>query len=299
MLDLHSATIQFSRDQQNIMHVCLGFVMFGVALNIKVEDFRRVVRFPKSVLVGITSEWLVMPILTVYLIHLVKPNPEVALGMLLVAACPGGPMANFMTLLSKGNAALSLTLTAIYTATCLFITPFAFLGFSYFVPEAANLIKAVKLTPVEMLTPFLFVLLIPVTLGMLTNHFMPIFTSRIIKWVKRISLGIFIAFIVFAIADNTTALITYAKAVILLVLLQNAIGMASGYYWSKWHRLPMADRKAISFETGIHNSGLGLIIIFDFFTGLGGMIICVAVWAFWDLISSLAVATYWSRKKAT
>jgi BASS family bile acid:Na+ symporter len=297
MIDIESATIHFSENQKVLMNACIGFIMFGIALNISIGDFSRIVRFPKAVLIGISSEWLVMPILTIYLIHLFHPNPGISLGMLLVAACPGGPMSNYMTHLSNGNAALSLTLTAIYTACCLFITPYTFLGFAWFVPEASHLITRIHLTAADMLLPLVSVLLIPVSLGMLTRQFLPFFTARILKWVRRLSLLIFISFIVFAVADNHEALVKYARVVFWIVLVQNAVGMAAGYYWAKWHRLPVPDRKAISFETGIHNSGLGLILIIHFFPRVGGMLISVAFWAVWDLISSLAVALYWKGRK--
>jgi bile acid:Na+ symporter, BASS family len=300
MCDIDSVVINFSQDQKLLMNFCLGFIMFGVALSITMDDFKRIIRFPKSVIVGISSEWLVMPILTVYLIHLWKPScPSVAMGMLLVAACPGGPLSNFMTQLSKGNAALSLTLTSIFTACSIIITPYTFLGFAYFVPEASAMLAKINMKPGDMLVPLISILLIPVTFGMLTNHYRPVFTSKIIKTVKRISMVIFISFIVVAIVDNTEALVKYVQLVFMMVLIQNMVGMAAGYYWAKWHRLSVPDRKAISFETGIHNSGLGLVLVFNFFPTLGGMMLIVAVWAIWDMISSLFVALYWSRTTRT
>ncbi len=274
----------------------MGFIMFGVALSITLEDFRRIIRFPKSVIVGISSEWLVMPILTVYLIHLWHPTcPSVAMGMLMVAACPGGPLSNYMTLLSKGNPALSLTLTSVFTLFSIVITPYTFLGFSIFVPEVSQLLTRINMKPGDMLLTLFSVLLVPVTLGMLINYYLPAFTSKMIKTIKRISMVIFIGFIVVAVADNMEALVNSVKLVFLMVLVQNAVGMMAGYYWAKWHRLSVRDCKAISFETGIHNSGLGLLLVFSFFPSLGGMRLIVAVWAIWDMISSLLLALYWNR----
>ena len=296
MTDIDSIRIHFDNDSQFVMHICLAFVMFGVALQISIEDLRRVTKFPKSLLVGLTSQWLVLPILTVYLIHAWQPYPSVALGLLLVASCPGGNMSNFMTTVAKGNAALSVSLSAIVTLSSIVFTPVVFLLFSYFVPQTKLLIQAIDLKPWQMFQTFLFLICLPLLVGMSVNHFLPKFTDKIRKPVRIVSLVIFISFILFSLVANLDNLVKYIHLVFALVVVHNLIGMAAGYYWSKWNRLSEADARAISMETGIQNSGLGLILVFTFFEDLGGMMLVVAVWAIWDMVSSLLVATYWSRK---
>lgn len=296
MTDIDSIRIHFDDDYQFVMHLCLAFVMFGVAMQITIEDLKRVTRFPKSLLVGLTSQWLVLPILTVYLIHAWQPHPSVALGLLLVASCPGGNMSNFMTTVAKGNAALSVSLSAIVTLSSIVFTPTVFLLFSYFVPQTKTLIAAIDLNPWEMVQVFLFLIMVPLVCGMSVNHFLPKLTNKIRKPVRIISLIIFISFILVSLTANLDNLLRYIHLVFALVVVHNLIGMGAGYFWSKWNRLNEADARAISMETGIQNSGLGLLLVFTFFPNLGGMMLVVSVWAVWDMISSFLVATYWSRK---
>nr|HQU54884.1 bile acid:sodium symporter [Saprospiraceae bacterium] len=132
MIDVDSIRINFSQDQLTFMNICLGFLMFGVALDMTIDDFKRVIKFPKSTLVGLTSQLILLPILTILIIKVWGPAPSIALGMLLVGVCPGGNISNFATHLAKGNAALSVTMTSIVTLAAIFVTPFSFEGWAYF-----------------------------------------------------------------------------------------------------------------------------------------------------------------------
>ena len=293
---LDSFQINFSEDQMQLMNICLAFLMFGVALDMKLADFRRIALFPKSVLVGLASQWILLPVLTVYLIHVWDPLPSIALGLLLVAACPGGNISNYATHLSKGNAALSVTLTSFVTLSSIIATPMAFAGFSLFVPQVRPLLEAIELSPWKMLSILLQLVLLPMIAGMLFNHYLPMLTLKIKKPVARISLLIFISFIIFAIYGDFGNLVNYISYVFALVIIHNLIAMVSGYYWAKWNRLPEADARAVSMETGIQNSGLGMVLIFNFFPMLGGMMLVTAFWAIWDLVSSFVIALYWRSK---
>lgn len=295
--EIDTIRIHFSDDHKLVMNACLSFVMFGVALHISVDDFRRISKFPKSILVGLASQWLILPILTVYLIHVWNPPPSVALGLLLVASCPGGNLSNFMTQYSKGNAALSVTLSSIVSLSSMVLTPLAFLVYSHFVPSTRPLMETIRLDQWEMVRMLLILLVAPLCLGVLTGILYPKLTARIRKTVQRISLLIYISFIIAAIYPNLNNLVNHVHRVFLLVVLHNMLGMLAGYYWAKWHRLPEADAKAISMETGIQNAGLGLALVFTFFPYLGGMMLVVAFWAIWDMISSLLVGFYWHRKR--
>jgi BASS family bile acid:Na+ symporter len=293
--ELDAFTINFSEDQMRLMNYCLAFLMFGVALDMKISDFRRVAQFPKSVLVGLASQWLILPILTVYLIHIWDPIPSIALGLLLVSACPGGNLSNYATHLSKGNAALSVTLTSFVTVSSILATPLVFAGLSMFVPQTRELMERISLSPWQMLSILVKLVLIPLVAGMLVNYYFPAVTQKIRKPVSRVSLLIFIAFIIFALFGEIDNIFRYLHYVLLLVIVHNLMAMGAGYFWAKWHRLPEADARAISMETGIQNSGLGMVLIFTFFPALGGMMLVTAFWAVWDLVSSFIIAMYWSR----
>lgn len=293
---LESFQINFSEDQMRLMNLCLAFLMFGVALDMKLADFKRIALFPKSVITGLVSQWIILPLMTIYLIHLWGPVPGVALGLLLVASCPGGNLSNYATHLSKGNAALSVTLTSIVTALSFIITPLAFAGYGKFIPQVAPLMEQIELSPIKMLGILVQLILLPMIAGMAFNYIWPDFTRKIRKPVSRLSLIIFIGFIVAAIHGDFDNLVKYIHYVFALVVVHNLLAMITGYYWARWNRLPVADCRAISLETGIQNSGLGMILIFNFFPNFGSMMLVTAFWAIWDLVSSFLIALYWSRR---
>ncbi len=294
--NLEGLNINLSDGMMQLLNYCLAFLMFGVALNMKVSDFRRVAEFPKSVMVGLTSQWLILPILTVYLIHIWNPTPSIALGLLLVATCPGGNISNYATHLSKGNAALSVTLTSFVSLSAIIATPFMFSLFALFVPAVRPMLKEIVLNPWNMLALLVQLVLVPMILGMLVNRLFPGLTGKVRKPISKISLFLFLAVVIGAIYGDWENLVKYVRYVFLIVIVHNLIALAAGYFWAKWHKLPEADARAICMETGIQNSGLGLILIFTFFSGIKGMLLVTAFWAIWDMVSSFILAIYWSKK---
>ncbi len=294
--NLEGLSINLSDSMMQLLNYCLAFLMFGVALDMKVSDFRRVAEFPKSVLVGLASQWLILPILTVYLIHIWNPVPAIALGLLLVATCPGGNISNYATHLSKGNAALSVTLTSFVSVSSIVATPFMFALFALFVPQVQPLLAEIDLNPWTMLKLLVQLVLIPMMLGMLVNRYFPTLTGKIRKPISKISLFLFLAVVIGAIYGDWENLVKYVKYVFLIVIVHNLIALIAGYYWAKWNKLMEADARAICMETGIQNSGLGLILIFTFFPGVKGMLLVTAFWAIWDMVSSFVLAVYWSKK---
>jgi len=298
MTHIDDIRIHFSGNQHFLLNICLAFVMFGVALHISVDDFKKVSRFPKSLLIGITSQWLVFPILTIYLIHLWPSviSPSVALGMLLVASCPGGNMSNLLTNIAKGNAALSVSLSAIVMLSSIVLMPAVFLASSHFVPATAPLLESIDADVTEILYTFFTILAFPLISGMTFNHVLPQVSEKIKKPVRLVSVMIFIAFILGAFYMNIDNFKNYIHLVAMLVIAHNLIGMSGGYLWSRWHRLPEADARAISIETGIQNAGFGLGLVLLFFPRLGGMQLVVAAWAIWDMISGLFLAWFWNQK---
>ncbi|MCB0656021.1 MAG: bile acid:sodium symporter family protein [Saprospiraceae bacterium] len=297
MVDVDAIRINFSHDQLTFMNICLGFLMFGVALDMTMDDFKRVVKLPKSTLVGLTSQLILLPILTLLLIKVWGPVPSIALGMLLVGVCPGGNISNFATHLAGGNAALSVTLTSIVTLAAIFVTPFSFQGWAYFLPESQPLLQQIQVNAWDMVKIIFQLILVPLIIGMAVHHYFPTFTARIRKWVKRLSLLIFFGFIVFALLGNLSTIRDYLYIVLGLVFFHNSLAMVQGYYFARLNKLPEADARAISMETGVQNAGLGLVLIFNFFPEVGGMILVAAWWGVYDLISSFVVANYWARKK--
>lgn len=271
--------------------------MFGIALQMRVGDFRYLLKHPKAVLTGMASQWIIMPVFTVYLLNLWPQEPSVAIGLLLVSACPGGNLSNYVTQLSHGNTALSITLSSIVTITCPFVTPLAFFGYAWFVPYTHPVFRTISLNPVDIIPIMLLIMVFPLVAGLIIREKFPSFANKITRVISVSSLVIFISFIAVALVANRNTLFNYIHFVIAIVAVHNIGGMLLGYWWTRWNKLPETDARAICMETGIQNSGLGLVLIFNFFPQLGGMLLVVATWAVWDLVTAGAMAWYWSKRK--
>ncbi|MBK7060245.1 MAG: bile acid:sodium symporter family protein [Rubrivivax sp.] len=278
------------------LNAIIGLVMFGVALDLKASDFKAVLVTPKPVLIGLASQFLLLPAFTFLLVLAIKPAPSVALGMMLVAACPGGNISNFLTHYARGNTALSITMTAVSTAVAIVMTPFNLSFWGGLHPEASKILKVVALDPLDMLLAVFLLLGLPMAVGMFVGWRYPRFVERVHKPVKIFSLLVFGLFVVGALAANWRYFIDYVGFVVFAVFLHNALALSTGYFAAKATGLPERDRRAVSIEVGIQNSALGLILIFNFFGGLGGMAIVTAWWGVWHIVSGLTVATFWSRR---
>ena len=191
-MDLDSIRINFNPEQLALLNICLAFLMFGVALDLKPANFKYLWQRPRLAAVGLTSQLLLLPVLTLLLIYAFQPPTSIALGMAIVAACPGGNVSNFAVHLAKANAALSILLTSITTVAALLVTPVYFLFMSRFIPGTEQLTGQISLSPGSMLLTIFQLILLPVTLGMLVNHHLPEFTDRIKKPVKTLSIVIFL-----------------------------------------------------------------------------------------------------------
>jgi bile acid:Na+ symporter, BASS family len=288
--------IEFSPETAMIMNICIGFLMFGIALDMKVSDFRKVVEYPKSVVVGLASQLLLLPILTIVLIKLWGPIPSVALGLIMIASCPGGNISNFAVHLGKGNTALSVTLTSIVTIFAIIITPLSFSLWAMFLPETHSILSKIKVDQMSMFRIIGLVLLVPLIAGMWFNHRFGKISARIRKPIRTISLLMFTSFIFFAVFANRVNIVKYLELVFLLVVVHNILALSVGYSFARLNRRTLKDSKAISMETGVQNAGLGLILILNFFGEYGGMMLVAAFWGVWNLISALALGLFWNYK---
>lgn len=295
--NLDALRINFDTEGLWVLNVTLAIIMFGVALGITMDDFKRLFQNPKIVLTGIISQFILLPLVTFIFIILVKPYPSVALGMMMVAACPGGNISNFMTQMAKGNAALSVSLTAFATLVSLIMTPFNLHFWGNLYEPTSIILEKVSLDPLELVKLVTLILGIPLVLGMWVRSHKPALSIKLSKILKPVSLIIFMIFIVLAFSDNFDIFTNYVHHVLVLVIAHNLLALATGFYFAKAMRLSYRNQKTLSIETGIQNSGLGLLLIFSFFNGLGGMALLVAFWAIWDIFSGLVLASFWARKK--
>ncbi|HOZ31142.1 MAG TPA: bile acid:sodium symporter family protein [Bacteroidales bacterium] len=305
---MDSANLNFSQGGLLVLNIAIAVIMFGVALEIKIQHFKDLLLNPKPVIIGFLAQFLILPLLTLILVLAFWNNITVgvAMGMILVAACPGGNISNFLSTHAKGNPALSVSLTAIATSLALFLTPFNFYiyGKLYKIlgPWSHNqLLRELSINPVDMFVAVLILLGIPIFLGMLTNHYLPKFTDKIKKPIKAFSLIFFMGMVVMMFANNYTYFVQYISWILLIVFIHNTIALGSGYGFAKLFKLNYQNCKTISIETGIQNSGLGLVLLFNpkIFPkdlALGGMMIVTAWWGIWHILSGLTISTIWRRK---
>ncbi len=308
---LDNVRLNFSQSGLFALNVTIAFIMFGVALDIKIQHFRDVIMKPKSAIVGILSQFLLLPVVTLLFILILNPTPTVALGMILIASCPGGNISNFMSAMAKGNVALSVSLTAVATLAATFMTPlnFAIWGKIYLnqynaTAGAGNYLVPIEIDFLQMVQTVVILLGIPVVLGVLFSQYLPRLTARIKKPIRQLSIIIFIAFVIILLSANFDHFMKFIHLVFIIVLIHNAIALGTGFSVATLFRLPRVDRRTISLETGIQNSGLALVLMFNpkIFPPeleLGGMTIIAAWWGVWHIISGLSISTIWSKKPLT
>ena len=298
MNNLDQININFDQGQITLLNICLGILMFGVALDIHISEFTYIIKHPKSIIAGLISQWILLPVLTMILIWIIEPEFTLAMGMILIAACPGGNVSNYAVHLSGANAALSVMLTTISTLMCVFTTPIIFSFFSTLLSKGNSSYPVFEIQFLDMASSILQLIIIPMILAQICVQLFPVFTDKIKKMVRMMSLFIFIGFVLFAIKGNLDNLAEYIGIVFFIVLIHNGLALFIGYYFSSsLLGLHVNDARAISIETGIQNSGLALILIFNFFEGQGGMALIAAWWSIWHLISAFVLALIWSRKK--
>ena len=300
-----------------LLNVVLALVMFGVALGIKPRTFVDIVKNPKSIITGIVCQLVLLPALTLLLIMAMGNliSPMIGLGMILVASCPGGNISNFITSLSRGNSELSVSLTAFNTAICVFSTPlnFAFWGKMYlnfagnhYIGELPELV-----IPLGDIFQSIFIIMgIPLVLGILCGQYLPKVANVLKKPLQYLSIVVFIAMVIIIFTGNLDVFMKVIQYIFLLVLLHNLLALGIGYGTSTLLKLPYKDRRTVTIETGIQNSGLGLVLLLNpnifpeagAWANNGGMLVITAWWGVWHIISGLTLAFLWrvrGRKEAT
>ena len=288
--------LNFNQTGLLVLNLVIGLMMFGMALDMKLEDFRRVVRSPKGPAIGLGAQFLLLPAFTYLLTLLLPVTPSMALGMIMVAACPGGNLSNLMTYLAGGNAALSVSMTAVSTAAAVVMTPLNLTLWGSLNPATRAILRKVALSPMDVFQTIVLILAIPLVLGMATSRFVPGLAGRIRKPFKIVAFAVFALFVAAALGANWQNFLKAVGLVAFGVFLHNATALTLGYGSARLFGLPEADRRAVSIEVGIQNSALALVLIFQFFAGLGGMAVIAGWWGVWHIISGLAMAVFWGRR---
>ena len=279
-----------------IINAAIGLMMLGVALELKLDDFKRILVAPKAPVIGLIAQFVLLPAFTFLLTLIINPPASIALGMILVAACPGGNLSNIMTYLARGNCAISVSMTAVSTVAAIVMTPLNLALWGSLNPHTAAILKKVSLSPLDVFITVFVILGIPLCIGLLISRSFPALAATVRKPFKIFSLVFFIGIVAAALGINWQNFLNYVGLVFIGVLIHNALALNLGYWSGRLCGLREPDNRAVSIEVGIQNSGLGLVLVFNFFDGLGGMAILVAWWGIWHIIAGLVAAFVFSRR---
>ncbi|MBC9251277.1 bile acid:sodium symporter [Pseudomonas alcaligenes] len=291
-----AVNLEFSPTAMIALNAIIALMMFGVSLELRADDFSRILRAPKAPLIGLLVQFVLLPASTCLLTMLLPIEPSLALGMLLVSTCPSGTFSNIMTWLGRGNVAVSASVTAVSSLSAGIFTPLNFALYAGLNPQTRPLLTAISVDPLELLAMVLLVLLLPMLAGMLLGKRRPQLARRLEKPLRHFSLLVLLAFVGGALSKNFSQFVEHFHLFFWLVVGLNAMALLLGYLCARLWRLPDADVRAVTLETGIHNSALGMALIFTFFPQAGGMLLIAAFWGCWQLFAGLVLALLWARR---
>ncbi|MBI5277617.1 MAG: bile acid:sodium symporter family protein [Burkholderiales bacterium] len=284
--------------QQLVLSLVLATMVFSVALELKVDDFRRVARSPRSVVCGLIPQFLLLPVGTWLATLSLDLPPNVEAAMILVACCPGGSLSNVVTHFGRGNTALSVSISAVASLIALFATPFNFSWMVASNPATAGWLRTLAIDPSDIWKSLLFLLAVPMSLGLAVGWRWPALTARIRKPLANFSLFALFAFIVLGLVRERQLLTLGLLPTLGLVVLHNASGLAFGWLAAMAMRVDERDRRAVMIEGGMQNSGLALGIIGVQFASDLGMVVIASLWGIWHIVSGMSLAFHWRRKDA-
>ena len=284
--------------QQIILSMVLATMVFSVALELRIEDFKRVAQTPKAVICGLIPQFLLLPVGTWLATLWLDLPPNIEAAMILVAACPGGSLSNVVTHIGRGNTALSVSISAVASTIALFATPFNFSWMIATNPETASWLKELSIDSSGIYISLLLLLGVPLSLGLLASHRLPHLTERIRKPLGHFSLIALLLFIVAGLIKERQLLTLGLLPTLLLVVLHNASGLFFGWVTSKVMSVGERDRRAVMIEGGMQNSGLALGIIAVQFNSDLGMVTLASLWGIWHIVSGMSLAYFWRMKDA-
>jgi bile acid:Na+ symporter, BASS family len=296
--DVDDIKIVFTESSLTTLKIVIGLILFGIALDTDLEDFKRAARRPGTIAIGVAAQFLLLPAITLLLTLALDVRGSVALGMILVACCPPGNVSNILTHRARGDVALSVSMTAVSNLLTIVLMPINLAFWGGLSPSGSMLLESIDMEPSQMLVEVGLVIGVPFALGLTIARLFPSFAARAAKVIGPVSFVGLTAIIVLGLAKNWDVFVHYIGIVVVAVFLHDALALLLGWSIGRATRLPPASVKAMTFEVGVRNAGLGLLLVFTYFDGLGGMALVAAWWGIYDIIAGLVVATVWRRTTA-
>lgn len=293
--DIDSITLDLGAGSEIAMMLMLSLMMFAVALGLRKEHFAFFRTNPKVYFAGVIAQTIGLPALTVALCMIVQPQPSIALGMILIACCPGGNVSNLLALFGRADTALSVSLTATSSVAAAILTPVSILFWSGLYAPTAALLTEINLDAVSFLIQTLIILALPLFVGMALGHFAPTIARKLQKPLA-VTAGIGLAMIIIAaVVKFAPLLIKIGPWIIGLVMVHNALAFLLGFLSGVAAKASTRQRRALTFEVGIQNSGLGIVILLTQLGGLGGAAAIAGLWGTWHIIGGLILVGIFQR----
>ncbi|WCL53823.1 bile acid:sodium symporter family protein [Gimibacter soli] len=290
---MERAVVELGAGAQALMAFSIAFTMFSVALGLRLAHFRPLAARPHALLAGYATQLIGLPLLTLALVWLIRPDPSLAFGMILVASCPGGNVSNFYTLMARGNVAYSVTLTALSSVLAALTVPLSVLFWGGLYPPVAALLDEIDINGASFLMQTALMLGLPLVLGMTLAARFPKATERHRPLALRISLALLLGIVIFGLYTNAGLLAEYWTDIVPLTAVHNLLAFALGAGAGALFLRDAGDRRALAFEVGIQNSALGLAILMTQFGGIGGAVMLTATWGIWHFIGGfITLALY-------
>lgn len=268
------------------VNTLLGIVMFGMGMTLKLSDFKVVFTKPKAVITGILSQYIIMPLLAFLLVKIFNLDPALAVGVILVGSCPGGTSSNVMTYLAKGDVALSVGMTACTTILAPVVTPALVLLLGG---------ATINVSYMSMLMSIVQVVLVPIVLGFVINHFFEKFAQACAKVLPLVSVIAICLIIMAVVAANAAKIMTVGWLIVVVVMLHNLCGYALGYGVGKVLGLSRDQMRTLSIEVGMQNSGLATSLATVHFATMPLAAVPGTVFSVWHNISGAIYANILAR----
>ncbi|WP_051551435.1 bile acid:sodium symporter family protein [Nocardioides sp. URHA0020] len=294
--DIDQLDLQLPGGFQLAVKAIVALFLFGIALDTTIGDFRDVARRPWVILAGLVAQYVVMPALTVLLTLALDVRGSVAIGMILVVCCPAGNLSNILTHRSRGDVALSVSLTGVSTIAAVVVTPVALAFWCGLNPAADDLLRDVHIDPWDMVSEAILLIGLPFALGILIAWRRPSVSARARRIVEPAALTLLLLIVVGGLAGQLATFIDYVGVVAVAIVVQNALSLLVGYGTGRLTRLPEPGVRAMTLELGLRNTGLALVLALSFFGELGGVAFVAAMWGLWDVITGLTLSTWWRRR---
>jgi len=294
-MNIDEFQLDLGSGSETAMALMLSLMMFSVALGLRTEHFKFFKDSPKIYFGGVFSQLIGLPLLTVLVCYFVNPLPSIALGMILIACCPGGNTSNLLALFGRANTALSVSLTATSSLTAAFLTPVSILFWSSLYPPTRSLLTEINLDVISFLTQTLIILALPLVLGMVIAHFASSIAARLQKPLATISGVGLLVIILMACYKFLPVFLTMGVGIFAIVITHNSLAFLLGYVTGIVTKANIPSRRSLTIEVGIQNSGLGIVILLTQLGGLGGAGAVAGLWGTWHLIAGTALVLIFRR----